>query len=282
VVLFHLTFNLAVGVLFISITQIIARWVKKWLPEPETTTVAGRQRHLDPSALDTPSLAISCAVRESMHQADVVETMLTGMINVIRNNDSNLSQYLRNMDDTVDELYSDIKYYLTKISREALSEREGQRWTDIISFTINMEHIGDIVERILLDIEEKKINSGREFSDAGMAEIVDLHSHLVDNLRLGMSVFLHANVREARKLLEEKTYFRDLERKYAATHLGRLADNTPQSMATSSLHLDLISELKRINSHICSIAYPILDSAGALAPSRLIDPADSAPKSQFR
>jgi phosphate:Na+ symporter len=27
--------------------------------------------------------------------------------------------------------------------------------------------------------------------------------------------------------------------------------------------------LKRINSHICSIAYPILDSAGALAPSRL-------------
>ena len=40
-------------------------------------------------------------------------------------------------------------------------------------------------------------------------------------------------------------------------------------METSSLHIDLISDLKRINSHICSIAYPILDSAGALAPSRL-------------
>ena len=269
VVMYHLTFNLAVGVIFIGLTQVVARWVEKWLPKPEKSTVAGRQRHLDPSALATPSLAISCAVRESMHQADVVETMLTGMLGVIRNNDRKLSEDLRKMDDTVDELYSDIKYYLTKISREALSDNEGRRWTDIISFTINMEQIGDIVERVLIDIEDKKINLGREFSEAGMAEICDLHSRLVDNLRLGMSVFLHGNVRDAQKLLEEKSRFRDLEREYAGTHLSRLSDKTLQSIETSSLHLDLISDLKRINSHICSIAYPILDSAGALAPNRL-------------
>jgi phosphate:Na+ symporter len=102
-----------------------------------------------------------------------------------------------------------------------------------------------------------------------MAEICELHARLVDNLRLGMSVFLNGNVRDAQKLLEEKARFRDLEREYATTHLGRLSDNTVQSIETSSLHIDLISDLKRINSHICSIAYPILDSAGALAPNRL-------------
>jgi len=272
VVLFHLTFNIVVGLLFIGLTQVVARRVEKWLPKLEKSTVAGRQRHLDLSALETPSLAISCAVREAMHQADVVETMLLGVYGVIKNNDMQLAQTLQKMDDTVDELYSDIKYYLTKISREALSEGEGHRWTDIISFTINMEQIGDIIERVLEDIENKKIKPGREFSEAGMAEITDLHGRLVDNLRLGMSVFLDGNVRDARKLLEEKTRFRDLEREYAATHLERLAVNTPQSMDTSSLHIDLISDLKRINSHICSIAYPILDSAGALAPNRLRDP----------
>ena len=269
VVLFHLSLNVMTGAVFIGFTQVVARWVEKLLPKPDQTTVAGRQRHLDPSALTTPSLAISCAVREAMHQADVVESMLTGMYRVIKHNDRKLSEELRKMDDTVDELYSDIKYYLTKISREALSDNEGRRWTDIISFTINMEQIGDIVERILIDIEDKKINPGREFSEAGITEIGDLHSRLVENLRLGMSVFLHGNVRDAQKLLEEKTRFRDLEREYASTHLGRLAVNTVQSIETSSLHLDLISDLKRINSLICSIAYPILDSAGALAPNRL-------------
>ena len=99
---------------------------------------------------------------------------------------------------------------------------------------------------------------------------------LLDNLRLAMSVFLNGSVRDAQKLLEEKARFRDLEHAYSATHLARLSDNTVQSIETSSLHIDLISELKRINSLLCSVAYPILESAGALAPSRLRAMADQA------
>jgi phosphate:Na+ symporter len=269
VVLFHLMFNTMVAVFFIGVVKVVAGWVQKWLPKPDKSLVSGRPDHLDPSALATPSLAISCAAREALHQADIVETMMVGTLAVIKNNDLQLAENLRKLDDTVDELYSAIKYYLTKISREALSEEEGRRWTDIISFTINMEQVGDIIERVLIDIEDKKIRKGVNFSEAGMAEICELHARLTDNLRLGMSVFLNGSVRDAQKLLEEKARFRDLERAYATTHLSRLSDNTVQSIDTSSLHIDLISDLKRINSHICSIAYPILDSAGALAPNRL-------------
>ena len=272
VVLFHLAFNVVISLGFIGLTDLVGRWVQKLMPAPLESRAQMRLQHLDPSALSTPSLAISCAAREAMRQADLVETMLGGVLPVILNNDLRLSHDLRKMDDTVDELYSAIKYYLTKISREELDEQESQRWTDIISFTINMEQIGDIVERVLLDVEDKKIKPGRRFSEAGMAEIVELHERLIANLRLGMSVFLNANVRDAQKLLEEKARFRDLERAYASNHLGRLSANTLQSQETSSLHIDLISELKRINSHICSIAYPILDSAGALAPNRLRTP----------
>ncbi|MDP4073237.1 Na/Pi cotransporter family protein [Acidovorax sp. A1169] len=271
VVLFHLAFNVVVGIICIGLTGAVARAVQRLLPQPDAQASAAgaRPKHLDPSALATPSLAISCAAREALHQADVVESMMIGLHTVIRTDDLKLAQDLRKLDDEVDGLYSAIKYYLTKISREALDEREGRRWADIISFTINMEQIGDIIERVLIDIEDKKIKKGRHFSEAGMEEINELHARLLDNLRLAMSVFLNGNVRDAQKLLEEKARFRDLERAYSATHLVRLSDNTVQSIETSSLHIDLISELKRINSLLCSVAYPILESAGALAPSRL-------------
>ncbi|BEP53187.1 MULTISPECIES: Na/Pi cotransporter family protein [Variovorax] len=269
VVLFHLAFNIVISVGFIGLTQWVAKLVTRMLPVPPQPVGTSRPHHLDPSALSTPSLAISNAAREALHQADIVETMLIGTLDVIRNNDLRLAQELRQLDDTVDELYSAIKYYMTRISREALGEEESRRWTDIISFTINMEQIGDIIERVIIDIEDKKIKPQRNFSEAGMAEIVELHQRLVANLRLSMSVFLNGNVRDAQKLLEEKARFRDLERAYATTHLDRLSDRTTLSIETSSLHIDLISDLKRINSHICSIAYPILESAGALAPSRL-------------
>ena len=269
VVFFHLGFNVALALLFIGFTGIVARAADRMLPPPVVGSGTERPRHLDPSALATPSLAISCAAREALHQADVVETMLRGILPVIRHNDLALAEQLRRMDDTVDELYSAIKFYLTQISREALSERESRRWTDIVSFTINMEQIGDIIERVIQDVEDKKIRKNRSFSDAGMAEIVHLHERLMANLRMGMSVFLDGHVRDAQKLLEEKARFRDLEHEYAASHIARLRDNTAQSIETSSLHLDLISDLKRINSHICSIAYPILESAGALSKTRI-------------
>jgi len=269
VVAFHLLFNVALAVSFIGLTGLLARWLEQWMVAPPPPPAQSRPRHLDPVALPTPSLAIACAAREALHQADVVETMLRGVIDVIRRNDLQLAEQLRQMDDSVDELYSAIKFYLTQISREALSEREGRRWTDVVSFTINMEQIGDIVERVLQDVEDKKIHKGRSFSEAGMAEIAHLHERLLSNLRLGMSVFLDGHVDDARKLLEEKARFRDLEHEYAANHITRLQDNTALSIETSSLHLDLISELKRINSQICSVAYPILESAGVLRATRL-------------
>lgn len=272
-VLFHLSFNLLVAALFIGLTRPVAALVEKLLPLQDTGGDAlSRPNHLDPSALATPSLAISCATREALHQADLVETMLRGVITVIKTNDLQLSQELRKMDSAVDSLYSAIKYYLTKLSREQLGDTEGRRWADIIAFTINMEQIGDMVERVLRSIEDKKIRKGREFSEAGMAEIEAMHECLLANLRLAMGVFLNSNVRDAQRLLEEKARFRDLERAYASTHLERLSAQSLASMETSSLHLDLISDFKRINSNICSLAYPILDSVGALAPSRLREP----------
>lgn len=268
VVLFHLALNLAMALLFLSFTGGVARVVTRWLPKPEGSPT-DLARYLDPSALSTPSLAFASAAREALHLADVVEQMLRGVLEVIRTDDLDLARDVRNLDDTVDELYSAIKYYLVKIPREALDEDESRRWAEIIGFTISMEQIGDTIERVIDDIENKKIRRGRTLSEAGMAEITDLHARLVDNLRLAMSVFLNGSVRDAQKLVEEKARFRDLELEYASTHLGRLAHHSMQSIETSSLHIDLISDFKRINSLICSIAYPILESAGALAPSRL-------------
>jgi phosphate:Na+ symporter len=280
-VYFHLLFNVVIAVGFLFFTEKIARVAERLLPARRDVDDPAKPRYLDPSALDTPKLAIGNAAREAMRLADFVEQMLNGMLTVLKTNDRQLAAKIRKMDDIVDDLYTAIKLYLTQVSREALDEKEGRRWADIVSFTINMEQVGDVVERIVTDLEEKKIDKGRDFSDAGMQEICDLHGRLIGNLRLGMSVFLHGDLASAQQLLAEKVLFRDLERAYADSHIERLSINTLQSIETSSLHLDLISDLKRINSHICSIAYPILEQAGVLAKTRLREaPAPPVPPTE--
>ena len=270
VVLFHLAFNVALAALFLGFTNVVARVATRLLPSPAPGDDPSKPRHLDPSALDTPALAIGNAARETLRVADIVEEMLRGMLTVIVKDDRELAARLSKHDDVVDKLYTAIKLYLAQAPRDALSERESRRLADIVSFTINLEQVGDVVERILQDIVDRKIDKGRRFSEAGMAEIADLHARLVANLRLATSVFLNGDDRSARELLAQKVLFRDLERSYAESHLARIAGNTIESIETSSLHLDLISDLRRINSHFCTVAYPILEDAGVLARTRLL------------
>src|SRR5512134_3614206 len=190
VVQFHLLFNVLLAIVFISLTGRIALLTERWLPAQREADTVGLPKYLDPVALDTPALALGNAAREAIRLADTVQEMLAGLMTVLKTNDQDLAETLRRRDDEVDRLYSAIKRYLAQISREALEGQESRRWTDIIQFTINMEHVGDIIERLLLDVAERKIQHGLSFSEAGLVEITDLHARLLANLQLAVAVFL--------------------------------------------------------------------------------------------
>ncbi len=270
VVNFHVLFNVVLAAMFIFFTNTIAGWCVKLFPDNgAAAAMQAAPKHLDEAALGTPALALANAAREALRIGDLIEQMLNGMLEVLKTNNEAVVAQVRLLDNDVDKLYTAVKLYLTQISREALDDKDGRRWTEIISLTINLEQVGDIVERIVEDLRDKKIGRKLSFSEAGMVELCDLHARLVANLKLGLNVFIDGNVASAQLLLSEKERFRDLERAYAGTHLARLSGQTVQSIETSSLHLDVISDMKRINSHLCSIAYPILDQAGKLRSSRL-------------
>ncbi|HET9470293.1 MAG TPA: Na/Pi cotransporter family protein [Usitatibacter sp.] len=267
---FHVVFNVALAAVFLGLTEVTARLVERWVPAGKDKVALAEPRFLDAAALTTPALALANAARETLRIGDTIEQMLNGMIEVMRAGDAERVSGIIRLDDDVDRLYTAVKLYLTQISREQLDHRDSRRWQEIISLTINLEHVGDILEHILVDLRDKMIAHRLSFSEAGMKEITELHERLVANLRLGLSVFLNGDVAMAQRLLAEKERFRDLERAYHDTHLDRLAGQSVAAIETSSLHLDIISDMRRINSFFCSTAYPILEREGKLRRSRLL------------
>jgi phosphate:Na+ symporter len=268
---FHIAFNATIAILFFFFTNQVAALVTRVVPGGAAAGGQVEPRHLDSGALVTPALALANAARETLRIGDIIEQMLDGMLKVIQTDDKKLVEDMIRLDDDVDRLYTAVKLYLSQISREALDEKDGRRWAEIMQLTINLEHVGDILESTFQDLRDKKIAHRLHFSEAGMSEIQELHDRLVSNLRLGLSVFLNGDLKSAQMLIAQKEEFRDLERRYAGTHLDRLSGQTVQSIETSSLHLDVISDMRRINSFFCSTAYPILEQAGQLRKSRLRD-----------
>ncbi|MFV3329969.1 Na/Pi cotransporter family protein [Pseudomonas sp. NY15437] len=263
VIAFHVLYNTTRCLACLPLTGQMAAFCTRIMPDRHSPEDTVRPRHLDPAALDTPSLALVNAVRETLRMGDIVEHMLNNLMEVIHSGDPLLGKQIRKQDDDVDALYTAIKLYLARMPREDLSEADSRRWAEIIELAINLEQAGDIIEHMLGAVQDKKTSRSRSFSDNGLEEITVLHGQLVANLRLSLSVFLNGDQEGARRLRRAKQRFRLQERRFAHSHVDRLRQQVVQSIETSSLHLDLISDMKRLNSLFCAIAYAVLDNPDA-------------------
>ncbi|WP_460111905.1 Na/Pi cotransporter family protein [Pseudomonas sp. H3_D04] len=270
---FHLLYNTVRCLILLPSVGPMARLCAWLLPERPELNGTAKPRHLDPTALVTPSLALANAARETLRMGDLIDNMLEAMLDVLRGKQSAITQEMRKLTDDVEALYSAIKLYLAQMPREDLSDQDSRRWAEIIELAINLKLASDLIERMLRKVQQQKTSQRRSFSEVGLEELAGLHSQLISNLRLGLSVFLSADKESARQLLREKRRFRAQERRLAHAHVSRLQRKIVQSIETSSLHLELIADMKRLNSLFCSSAYVVLETSdtGALAVDDMAD-----------
>ena len=139
---FHTVFNLVLALIFFLPLAGLAALLRRFLPDRPQPTDLSTPLYLDESALASPSVALACAARETLHIGDIVETMLRKTMEALRTDNRELIAEICTMDDAVDKLDEAVKLYVTKVTRESLGERDGQRAMEIISFSINLEHVG--------------------------------------------------------------------------------------------------------------------------------------------
>lgn len=266
---FHLGFNLVLALVFVGPLPAMARLLTRLLPEAPKTSDPGAPLYLDDAALTTPTVAVSNASREVLRMADVVAAMLRGSGGAFRRDDRERIADVIRMDDTVDGLYGAIQRYLGAIPHDALSEDEAQRIADILALAINLEHIGDIVDKNLMELASKRINNHLRLSEKELAGVDDMLARLLDHLQLAVAVFMSGDAEAARRLVAEKEQFREIERDATHRHFMRMRSGRSAEIEASALQLDITRDLKRIEAHIASTAYSVLEKSGQLRTSRL-------------
>ncbi|HEX7389056.1 MAG TPA: Na/Pi cotransporter family protein [Acidiphilium sp.] len=267
---FHTLFNLVLAVAFFPILAPYATLMRRLLPVRVNQADPAVPQYLDTSAAETPFVALGGAAREALRLADVLGTMLAGLRKLIEKSDRRQLAETRALDDILDRLNTAIKSYVVALDPAAMTNADHKRAMEILHFATNMEQAGDVVDRNLLGIISKKIKRGLAFSPDGQAELLGAVDRLIGNVRTAASLFVRDDARLARKLAAEKQEFRNIEASATESHFQRLRAGRTDSAETSSLHLDMLSDLKRVNAHlVAAAAYPVLESKGELLASRL-------------
>ncbi len=201
---FHLLFNIVLAAIFIGVLDAEAWLLVRFLPDRKQAADPSLPRYLDDAALETPPLALANAARETLRAGDTIEALLREVMTALMDNDRKLASDVSRMDNIADRLSEAIKLYIIKLTSGSLDEREGRRAMEIVSFTINLEQIGDIIDKNLCELATKKIKRRYQFSPEGAAEITTFHRCVVDSLQAAFGIFMTGDVEAARKLLREK------------------------------------------------------------------------------
>jgi phosphate:Na+ symporter len=273
---FHLLLNALLMVLFLPLSGLLATAMQKIMPDKVDAGDPGVPRYLNEKEMDTPAIALSSAARETLRMAEHVQDMLEDTIKAFRTNDEALVNRIRSKDDIVDRLYTALKNYMARLTQEYMDKDDANRYVQILTFATNIEHAGDIIDKNLMPLALKKIRNQGSFSTQGFREIENIHNLVLDSVKLAQNVFISSDLDLARKMISDKEVIRQAEITASVSHIERLRERIPETIATSSLHLDIIRDYRRINSYMCTVAYPLLEDTGQLRSSRL-KPKDGKP-----
>jgi phosphate:Na+ symporter len=274
---FHTLFNLATAVLFLPVLGPFARLLVKALPARAALADPSQPVYLDESAREMPSIALAGAAREALRMVDVLAEMLRLGCDGFDRGDRKALAECKRLDTVLDRLNGAIKEYLAALDPDTLGAEDDRRLLEILAFTTNLEHAGDIVSKGLVGLATKRLRRGLAFAVEGQAEIRAMLERLDGNLRTAAAVFMTEDARAARRLLAEEEVFRDLEARATEGHFARIRAGRVESRETSALHIDVLRDLKRINAHLTAAADPVLDRIGELLPSRLRQEAAEGP-----
>ena len=277
---FHLLFNLALAAVFLLNVKRTAAVLMRLLPDPPRPSDPGRPLYLEAAAVDSASVALANAARETLRMSDLVAAMLRGALELLSSGDPTLAVGIAVKDKATRQLGGAIRNYLVKIGGEQTLDdwREGAKGQEILAAVINFEHIADIVANSLTDFAVKELKRGQLLAADELTVVRAMHAELVESHNLALAVFLRGDPADARLLLGRKRQFLQMEieatalsvkllREAAAAGRGEGADPVNLAVEESGLLLRIVRDLRRVHSHFASVAYPVLRRSADLRPT---------------
>ena len=246
----HFFFNIGSALVFFPFIKKGAELIEKMFPKSASDEFGAE--FLTLNTYQNSSLAISYAQREIMRMADIVVNMIKDSVHLFETEDPVLVQSIKDRDNQVDFLYREIKMFLLDHANKGNTVVH-QNIMKMIMFISDLERAADSIDINIRTLAIKKHALKLEFSPQGLSEIQQMHAQVVKVASMGINAYDTPHMCEI--AIQLKRDLAKLEITYRENHITRLNQGLRESINTSSIHLDLLSEYRRIASLLCNHAY---------------------------
>jgi phosphate:Na+ symporter len=258
VALSHLGFNIALALIFVPLAGPLASLVENLVPDPSTKGGgATKPCYLDPDALSMPSVALGQATREVLHMTDLITDMLNLSIHAFEDGDTDIPSRIGALDDQVDDLNAAIKYYLTQLDEDQMTQEQKNRQIALLYIITDLEAIGDLIDKQCMRLARRKRRQQLVFSDEGWQDLVNYHREVTAAVQLAFAALATQDPQLSAVFFPRKAQLYQMRRTLHLRHLRRLQSGISLSVESSAIHLDLLIVFRNVLSYVSTIAHVV-------------------------
>lgn len=255
IALTHLLFNIFVALLFLPLVKPGVWLVEKLVPSRREAMEEFGPKYLDEKALDTPPLAFAQVIREVHRIAHIAHDMFRDILDLFRTDVDfeRLVEGVGSADDKIDTLEKSVRFFISKVSEKELTEGQAGTQVSLLTLASDIEDIGDIMSKDILTLAKKRRKKLVRFSEEGWVEMKRFHDLVLKNFDLTISMLAHPHEDIAQKMARHEGHMDEMEQTMRLSHMQRLHEKLPETYETSSIHLDLLSCMRSVNTKLARV-----------------------------
>lgn len=259
VVLWHLVFNLAVGLLGLLIIHPLSHWTESILSTPEEDTepnVNYKKLFVQENFL-TVSISLTVAKKYLIKEIDAIRLLWLDIDTLLRSNPNPGSiMIMKNKKASTLKLNRSISLFLNRAITTNLSAQEAIEWQNIKSVNGSLKSVINLIGHTIDVINDQKCLKHLDFSPEGLRELTESHQIVLSGIQT-LGAYLRTDDFKKKNELSQRLFNHQRRLLIAAReqthlHLQRIADNNVNAIETDALHLEIQSLFNRLAGLICA------------------------------
>ena len=261
VVILHILFNLGLIVVFSPLANQIARFFERFYVnavKPGETIGPRYIPQINAEPGTAGMLPVTALCREILRIQGTIQIMLEATLEMLFSDKHEKHEEVLRMEEKVNLLFKAVRSYAVEVIRQGLDEADQKKVSALLRYTASLENSGDIICKTMIGIPESMKKDGKQFSEEGKNELLQLFRYLIGSTELAAELIMSWRPSTARSLILRK---RDLKAKCQESsqrHIDCLSLGVADAMQSSSAHLDLTMNIRWVSTQISSLAYDVL------------------------
>ena len=253
---FHTFFNVAVTLLFLPFTRVLAKLAEWSFPDKPSEKTDIEIPIMDERLFNSPAVAIQQAKSAVETMAQNASLNFGEAVPILFSHNQETLQMVHQRESVIDKLEVSISNYLIKVADKELSETESRTVNELINFIIEFERIGDYAINVV-DRSGEMFDKEIVFSESAVRELYLVNDALKEIIDITMHAFASDDARIAERVEPLEETIDLMIEMLRERHILRLKDGIC-GIESGIIFLEILTNLERISDHCSNVAARIV------------------------